>query len=210
MWILMKLLNDCVSTLQIRDKPTIYQSTDFENCLLLQKDLNMTTEINSFCCSLSGCLPSREAVNSQGAAIGENMFQHFVLLSVAGLFSGRQSLQGSDRYFLLRYLFCCSPSGCLPSREAVNSQGAAVGENMFQHFVLPSVAELFSRERSLQGSGRYFQRYRCKMRRSVPSCGAVQSLKGLDRYSLRHGRRIAPADTSSMSLQGSNRYYPAA
>ena len=106
----------------------------------------------------------------------------------------------------VQYSFCCSLSGCLPSRMAVDSQGVAIGEIMFQHFVLSSIAELFSKGQSLQGSCRYFQRYRCKMRRFVPSGGAVQSLQGSDRYSLRHSRRIVPADTSFMSLKGSNRY----
>ena len=42
----MKLLNDYVSTIQIRHKSTIYQPTDFENCLLLQKDLNVAKDID--------------------------------------------------------------------------------------------------------------------------------------------------------------------
>jgi hypothetical protein len=79
---------------------------------------------------------------------------------------------------LLQYSFCCSPSGCLPSREAVDSQSAAIGDYLLRHF--------------------------------VPSGGAIQSLKGSDRYSLRHGRRIAPSATPSLSLQGSDRYSPAA
>jgi hypothetical protein len=36
------------------------------------------------------------------------------------------------------------------------------------------------------------------------------SLKGSDRYSLRHSRRLAPTDTPSMSLKGSYRNSPAA
>ena len=163
-------------------------------------DLNMAKEIDirngavvlseaigvlheRFCCSPSGCLPSREAVDSQGAAIGENLLRHFVPSSFAGLFSGGQSLQDSGRYFLLQYSFCCSPSGCLPSRVAVNSQGAAIGENLLRHFVPSSFAESFS--------GR-------------------QSLKGSDRYFLRQSRRHAPADAPSMSLKGSYRNSPAA
>jgi len=185
----------------------------------------------SFCFSPSGCLPSREAVNSQGVAVGENMFQHFVLPSIAELFRGGESLQGSGRYFLLQYSFCCSPSGCLPSRVAVNSQGAAIGENLLRHSVLPSVAELFRGGESLQGSGRY-SLLQCSfccspsgclpsrvavnsqgaaigenlLRHSVPLGSAIQSLQGSNRYSLRQSRRIAPADAPSMSLQGSNRY----
>ncbi len=161
----------------------------------------------SFCCSPSGCLPSREAVNSQGAAIGENLLRHFVPSSVAGLFSGGQSLQDSGRYFLLQYSFCCSPSGCLPSRLAVNSQGAAIGENLLRHFVPSSFAESFSGRQSLKGSYRYFLR---QSRRIVPAAIPSMSLKGSDRYSLRHSRRLAPTDTPSMSLKGSYRNSPAA
>ena len=81
------------------------------------------------------------------------------------------------------YSICRSLSGCLPSRVADNPQGAAIGENIFQHFVLSTIAGLSSRE---------------------------QSLKGSNRYTLRHGRRIIPAYHSSVSLKGSDRYYPVA
>lgn len=103
--------------------------------------------------------------------------------------------------------FCCSPSGCLSSRVVVNSQGAAVGENMFQHFVLSSVAELFSGRGSLQGSDRCSLR---QGRRIVLAHIPFMSLQGSDRYFLRQSRKIAPADTPSMSLKGSDRYSPAA
>ncbi len=160
-----------------------------------------------FCCSPSGCLPSRVAVNSQGAAIGEYLLRHFVPFSIAELFSGGESLQSSGRYFLLQYSFCCSPSGCLPSRVAVNSQGAAIGEYLLRHFVPFSVAELFSGGVSLKGSDRYFLRHR---RRILPANTPSMSLKGSDRYFLRHRRRIVPASTPSMSLKGSDKYSPAA
>ena len=175
--------------------------------MLHKRVRNLSKLQYSFCCSPSGCLPSHKAVNSQGAAVGENMFQHFVLSSVAELFSGGQGLQGLGRYSLLRYSFCCSPSGCLPSRVAVNSQGAAIGENLLWHFVLSSVAELFSGRQSLKGSYRYFLR---QSRRIVPAAIPSMSLKGSDRYSLRHSRRLAPTDTPSMSLKGSYRNSPAA
>ena len=161
----------------------------------------------SFCCSPSGCLLSREAVDSQSAAIGENLLRHSVPSSIVELFSGEQGLQGLGRYSLLRYSLCCSPSGCLPSRLAVNSQGTAIGENLLRHFVLSSVAELFSGRQSLKGSDRYFLR---QSRRIVPAAIPSMSLKGSDRYSLRHSRRLAPTDTPSMSLKGSYRYSPAA
>ena len=89
----------------------------------------------------------------------------------------------SEAIGVLHERFCCSPSGCLPSREAVDSQGAAIGENLLRHFVPSSFAGLFS---------------------------GGQSLKGSDRYSLRQSRRLAPANASSMSLKGSDRYSPAA
>lgn len=129
----------------------------------------------SFCCSLSGCLLSRVAVNSQGAVVGENLLRHFVLPSIAELFRGGESLQGSGRYFLLQYSFCCSLSGCLPSREAVNSQGAAIGENLLRHSV-PSGSAI----QSLKGSDRYFLR---QSRRIAPADAPSMSLKGSDKYS---------------------------
>ena len=107
----------------------------------------------------------------------------------------------------LQYSFCCSPSGCLPSREAVDSQGAAIGENLLRHSVLSSVAGLFSGRQSLKCSYRYFLR---QSRRIVPAAIPSMSLKGSDRYSLRHSRRLAPTDTPSMSLKGSYRNSPAA
>ena len=101
----------------------------------------------------------------------------------------------------LQYSFCCSPSGCLPSRVAVNSQGVAVGENMLRHSVPLGCAI-----QSLQGSDRYSLLH---CRRIVSTDTSSISLKGSDRYSLRHRRRIAPANAPSMSLQGSDRYSPA-
>ncbi len=175
--------------------------------MLHKRVRNLSKLQYSFCCSPSGCLPSREAVDSQGAAIGENLLRHFVPSSFAESFSGGQGLQGLGRNFLLQYLFCCSPSGCLPSRMAVDSQGAAIGENLLRHFVLSSVAELFSGGQSLKGSYRYFLR---QSRRIVPAAIPSMSLKGSDRYSLRHSRRLAPTDTPSMSLKGSYRNSPAA
>ena len=153
----------------------------------------------SFCCSPSGCLLSRVAVNSQGAAIGENMLRHFVPSSVAELFSGGQGVQGSGRNFLLQYSFCCSPLGCLPSRMAVNSQGTAIGENLLRHSVPLGCAI-----QRLQGFGRYSLLH---CRRIVPTDTSFMSLQGSDRYSLRQGRRIAPTDTPFESLQGSDRYF---
>ena len=175
--------------------------------MLHKRVRNLSKLQYSFCCSPSGCLPSREAVDSQGAAIGENLLRHFVPSSFAESFSGGQGLQGSGRNFLLQYSLCCSPSGCLPSREAVDSQGAAIGENLLRHFVPSSVAGLFSGRQSLKGSYRYFLR---QSRRIVPAAIPSMSLKGSDRYSLRHSRRLAPTDTPSMSLKGSYRNSPAA
>ena len=170
--------------------------------ILHQRMQNLSKLQYSFCCSPSGCLPSRVAVNSQGGAIGENMFQHFVLSSVAEFFRGGQGLQSSGRCSLLQYSFRCSPSGCLPSLLAVNSQGVAVGENMLRHFV-PSGGTI----QSLQGSDRYFLLYCCRI---APTDTPFESLQGSDRYFLRHRRRITPADAPSMSLKGSDRYSPAA
>ncbi len=107
----------------------------------------------------------------------------------------------------LQYSFCCSPSGCLSSRVVVNSQGAAIGENMLWHFVPSSVAELFSGGQSLQGSDRYSLLH---CRRIAPTDTPSMSLQGSDRCSLRQSRRIAPANAPSMSLKGSDKYSPAA
>ena len=164
--------------------------------ILRERVQNLSKLQYSLCCSPSGCLPSRMAVNSQGDAIGENLLRHSVPSSIVELFRGGQGLQCSGRYSLLRYSFCSSPSGCLPPRVAVNSQGAAIGENLLRHSV-----PLGGAIQSLQGSDRYFLRHRRKIRPPVPSCGAIQSLKGSDRYSLRHGRRIVPADILSLSLK---------
>ena len=93
----------------------------------------------------------------------------------------------------LQYSFCCSPSGCLPSRVAVDSQGAAIGENMLRHSV-----PLGGAIQSLQGSDRYSLLH---CRRIVPTDTSFMSLQGSDRCSLRHRRRIVPADAPSMSLK---------
>lgn len=82
-----------------------------------------------------------------------------------------------------QYSFCVSLSGCLSAHVSDNPQGAAIGENIFQHFVLSTIAGLSSQE---------------------------QSLKGSNKYTLRHGRRINPSDHPSPSLKGSDRYYPVA
>ena len=102
----------------------------------------------------------------------------------------------------LQYSFCCSPSGCLPSRVAVNSQGAAIGENLLRHSV-----PLGGAIQRLQGSDRYSLLH---CRRIVPTDTSFMSLQGSDRYSLRQGRRIAPTDTPFVSLKGSDKYSPAA
>ena len=102
----------------------------------------------------------------------------------------------------LQCLFCCSPSGCLPSRVAVDSQGVAIGANMVRHSV-----PLGGAIQSLQGSDRYSLLH---CRGIVPTDTSFMSLQGSDRCSLRHRRRIVPADAPSMSLKGSDRYSPAA
>ena len=137
--------------------------------ILHQRMQNLSKLQYSFCCSPSGCLPSRVAVDSQGAAIGENMLRHSVPLGGA-----IQSLQGSDRYSLLH------------CRRIVPTDTSFM---------------------SLQGSDRCSLRHR---RRIVPADAPSMSLKDSDRYSLRDSRRIAPSAAPSMSLQGSDRYYPAA
>ena len=102
----------------------------------------------------------------------------------------------------LQYSFCCSFSVCLLSRVAVNSQGAAVGENLLRHPV-----PLGGAIQSLQSSDRYSLLH---CRRIVPTDTSFMSLQGSDRYSLLHFRRIVSTNTSFMSLQGSDRYSPAA
>ena len=184
---------------------------------------NHTCTQYSFCVSLSGCLSAHVSDNPQGAAIGENIFQHFVLSTIAGLSSREQSLKGSNRYTLRhgRRIIsadhpspslkdtesCVSLSGCMPSRVADNPQGAAIGENIFQHFVLSTIAGLSSREQSLKGSNRYTLRH---SRRIIPAEHLSSSLKGSNRYTLRHGRRIIPSDHPSPSLKGSDRDCPMA
>ena len=155
------------------------------------------------------------------------------------------SLKGSDR--------CCSPSGCCPSRKAIAPQGAARGENLLQpfrllgnsssithgvaiehylsqHSVPHSNAASFGGRQSLKGSDRYSLRHRRRtcaaatpssLKGSYIYClwhrhwlmvrpVTIPSLKGSDRYTLRHRRRMLPIAFSSMSLKGSDRYYPVA
>ena len=102
----------------------------------------------------------------------------------------------------LQYSFCCSLSVCLLSRVAVNSQGAAVGENLLRHPV-----PLGGAIQSLQSSDRYSLLH---CRRIAPTDTPSMSLQGSDRCSLRKSRRIAPANAPSMSLKGSDKYSPAA
>lgn len=104
-------------------------------------------------------------------------------------------------------IFCCSPSGCWPSREAVAPQGDAVGVDMSQPFRLLAVAEPYRHGVSLKSSDRYC---RWHGHRLMVRAAPIQSLKGSDRYTLRHRRRMLPIAFSSMSLKGSDRYYPAA
>lgn len=99
------------------------------------------------------------------------------------------------------YSICRSLSGCCPSREAIAPQGTAVGVDMSQPFRLSenpiSIAHGAAIEHFLS-------------RRSAPHSNAAsfsrQSLKGSDRYSLRHRRRICAATSTLRSLKGSYVY----
>lgn len=124
------------------------------------------------------------------------------------------------------YSICCSPSGCCPSREAIAPQGTAVGVDMSQpfrlfgdsssithgvaiehylsqHSVLYSNATSFGGRQSLEGSDRYcwWHRHWLKVRTAT-----IQSLKGSNKHTLRHRRRIIPDHLQSLSLKGSYRY----
>lgn len=81
-----------------------------------------------------------------------------------------------------QYSFCVSLSGCLSAHVSDNPQGAAIGVYLSRHSV-PSLTASSSNNKSLKGS---------------------------NRYTLRHGRRINPSDHPSPSLKGSDRYYPVA
>ena len=122
------------------------------------------------------------------------------------------SLKGSDR--------CRSLSGCWPSCEAIVPQGAAHRVNLSRHSV-PSHCTIWSLNVALSqpfslsenpisiAHGVAFEHY--LLRHSVPhsnatSFGSRQSLKGSDRYSLRHRRRICAATSTLRSPKGSYVY----
>ena len=81
-----------------------------------------------------------------------------------------------------QYSFCVSLSGCLSAHVSDNPQGAAIGVYLSRHSV-PSLTASSSNNKSLKGS---------------------------NRYTLRHGRRIITSDHPSPSLKGSDRDCPMA
>ena len=101
------------------------------------------------------------------------------------------------------YSICRSLSGCWPSCEAVVPQGTAHRVNLSRPFRLSGDYS------SSIAQGVAFEHY--LLRHSVPhsnaaSYGSRQSLKGSDRYSLRHRRRICAATSTLRSLKGSYVY----
>ena len=101
------------------------------------------------------------------------------------------------------YSICCSPSGCCPSREAIAPQGTARRVNLLQPFRLSgdyssSIAQCVAIEHYLS-------------RHSVPdsntaSFDGIQSLKGSYIYCLWHRHWQMATTTHTTSLKGSNRY----
>ena len=116
------------------------------------------------------------------------------------------------------YSICRSLSGCWPSCAAVTPQGAARGVNLSRHSV-PSHDTIWSLNVALSqpfslsenpisiAHGAAIEHF--LSRRSAPHSNAAsfsrQSLKGSDRYSLRHRRRTCATSTTP-SLKGSDKY----
>lgn len=122
------------------------------------------------------------------------------------------SLKGSDR--------CRSLSGCLASHEAVAPQGAAHRVNLSRHSV-PSHDTIWSLNVDLSQpfslsenpisiahgvAIEHFLSRRAAPHSNAASFDSRQSLKGSDRYSLRHRRRICAATSTLQSLKGSYVY----
>lgn len=117
------------------------------------------------------------------------------------------------------YSICRSLSGCWPSCEVVVPQGAAHRVNLSRrsapsHGTVSSLNVDLSQPFSLSENpisiahGAAIEHF--LSRRSAPHSNAAsfsrQSLKGSDRYSLRHRRRICAATSTLRSLKGSYVY----
>ena len=174
---------------------------------------------HSICCSPTGCLIWYCNTIARGVAVVHNLSQHSALLSaissfIANLYILR--LKVSDRNIMrfrkIRYCddpysICGSPTGCLPTRTTSAARGAAVVHNLSQHSALLSAISSVTTDS-------YCWRLKVSDRNTIgqrPMASIIQSLttslKGSDRYSLRHRRRsntdIYPF---SQSLKGSYRF----
>ena len=173
----------------------------------------------SICGSPTGSLPTRTTTAARGFAIVHNLSQHSALLSAISSFitnSHCRRLKVSDRNIMCfrrirycdnQYSICSSPTGCLPSLTTTIARGFAVVHNMSQHSALLSAISSFI-------TNSHCRRLKVSDRNTIgqrPMASIIQSLttslKGSDRYSLRH-RRMSNTDiySFSQSLKGSYRF----
>ena len=173
----------------------------------------------SICSSPTGCLIWYCDTIARGVAVEHNLSQHSALLSAISSFitnSHCRRLKVSNRnimrfcrirYCDRQYSICSGPTGCLPTRTTTPARGVAVVHNLSQHSALLSSISSFI-------SNLYILRLKVSDRNTIgqrPMASIIQSLatslKGSDRYSLRHRRRsntdIYPF---SQSLKGSYRF----
>ena len=180
---------------------------------------NLAYRQYSICGSPTGCLPTRTTTSARGFAIVHNLSQHSALLSATSSVttdsrSWRLKISDSNimrfrriRYCDNQYSICSSPTGCLPTRTTTPARGVAVVHNLSQHSALLSaissfIANLYIWRLKVSDINTIGQRPMASIIQSLAT-----SLKGSDRYSLRHRRRsntdIYPF---SQSLKGSYRF----
>ena len=173
----------------------------------------------SICSNPTGCLPTLTTTVARGLVIVHNLSQHSALLSAISsviMDSHCWRLKVSDwnimssrriRYCDDKYSICGSPTGCLSARATTPARGVAVVHNLSQHSALLSAISSFI-------ANLYIWRLKVSDINTIgqrPMASIIQSpatsLKGSDRYSLRHRRRsnteIYPF---SQSLKGSYRF----
>ena len=180
---------------------------------------NLAYRQYSICGSPTGCLPTRTISAARGFAIVHNLSQHSALrLAISSFATNSRSwrLKVSDsnimrfrrfRYCDDQYSICGSPTGSLPTRTTTAARGFAIVHNLSQHSALLSAISSFI-------TNSHCRRLKVSDRNTIgqrPMASIIQSLttslKGSDRYSLRH-RRMSNTDiySFSQSLKGSYRF----
>ena len=101
------------------------------------------------------------------------------------------------------YSICRSLSGCWPYREAVALQGAAHRVNLSRRSAPHSNTASFGGRQSLKGSDRYSLRHR---RRTCAATSTLRSLKGSYVYCRWHRHWQMDHPIATPSLKGSDKY----